>query len=196
MKKKFLKTVAFLMAAVLVFTLTACGVEKDTGENDVNSLTYWVPMPSDLATRVSSFNEISMYKKREADTGIHINFVHPPNDQAAEQFKLMIASGDLPDIIEYNWSAYTGGLQQAIKDGIVLPLNDYLDYAPNFKAALEKGELAENYRRGSTTDDGYLYGWALDLEDGWCGIRGTILENNIIRKYVFSNKKKKKDILQ
>ena len=38
-------------------------------------------------------------------------------------------------------------------------------------------------------NDGYLYGWALDLEDGWCGIRGTILENNIIRKYVFSNKK-------
>ena len=35
-------------------------------------------------------------------------------------------------------------------------------------------------------NDGYLYGWSMDLEDGWYGIRGTILENNIIRKYVFS----------
>ena len=35
-------------------------------------------------------------------------------------------------------------------------------------------------------NDGYLYGWALDLEDGWCGMRGTILENNIIRKFAFS----------
>ena len=32
-------------------------------------------------------------------------------------------------------------------------------------------------------NDGYLYGWSLDLEDGWNGMRGTILENNIIRKY-------------
>ena len=37
-------------------------------------------------------------------------------------------------------------------------------------------------------NDGYLYGWSLDLEDGWNGMRGTILENNIIRKYVFSQR--------
>ena len=37
-------------------------------------------------------------------------------------------------------------------------------------------------------NDGYLYGWSLDLEDGWCGMRGTILENNIIRKYTFSKR--------
>ena len=35
-------------------------------------------------------------------------------------------------------------------------------------------------------NDGYLYGWSLDLEDGWLGIRGTILENNIIRKFAYS----------
>ena len=37
-------------------------------------------------------------------------------------------------------------------------------------------------------NDGYLYGWSLDLEDGWCGMRGTILENNVIRKYTFSKR--------
>ena len=36
-------------------------------------------------------------------------------------------------------------------------------------------------------NDGYLFGWSLDLENGWCGIRGTIIENNIIRKYCFSH---------
>lgn len=37
-------------------------------------------------------------------------------------------------------------------------------------------------------NDGYLYGWSLDLEDGWCGMRGTIIENNVIRKYTFSRR--------
>ena len=35
-------------------------------------------------------------------------------------------------------------------------------------------------------NDGYLYGWALDLENGWYGIRGTIIENKVIRKYTFA----------
>ena len=39
-----------------------------------------------------------------------------------------------------------------------------------------------------TSGDGLLNGscWSLDLEDGWQGMRGTIIENNIFRKYVYS----------
>ena len=32
-------------------------------------------------------------------------------------------------------------------------------------------------------NDGYIYPWAMDLENGWYGMRGTIIENNVIRKY-------------
>ena len=32
-------------------------------------------------------------------------------------------------------------------------------------------------------NDGYVYTWAMDLENGWYGMRGTIIENNVIRKY-------------
>lgn len=39
-------------------------------------------------------------------------------------------------------------------------------------------------------NDGYLYGWALDLENGRCGMRGTIIENNVIRKFQFDKKSK------
>ena len=31
-------------------------------------------------------------------------------------------------------------------------------------------------------NDGYVYPWSMDLEDGWYGMRGTIIENNVIRK--------------
>ena len=29
---------------------------------------------------------------------------------------------------------------------------------------------------------GYVYAWAMDLENGWYGMRGTVIENNVIRK--------------
>ena len=38
--------------------------------------------------------------------------------------------------------------------------------------------------------DGLLSGacWSLDLEDGWAGMRGTVIERNIFRKYAYSQK--------
>lgn len=30
--------------------------------------------------------------------------------------------------------------------------------------------------------------WSLDLEDGWAGMRGTVIERNIFRKYAYSQK--------
>lgn len=40
------------------------------------------------------------------------------------------------------------------------------------------------------SNDGLLSGssWSLDLEDGWLGMRGTVIENNIFRKYAYSSK--------
>jgi putative aldouronate transport system substrate-binding protein len=50
----------------------------------------------------------------------------------------MVASRELPDIIEYNWSLYPGGPEKAISDGIIIEINDLVDkYSPNFKKYLE-----------------------------------------------------------
>ena len=47
-----------------------------------------------------------MYKELEKITGVKINFVHPTFDQAQEKFSLMIASGNLTDIVETDWRTY------------------------------------------------------------------------------------------
>lgn len=149
---------AMLTAASL---LAACGpgnTAKNNGEGE--TLTYWVGMNSAIATKVQSFNDIEMYKEREKETGVHIEFIHPALGQESEQFNLMLASKKLPDIIEYSWANYVGGPQAAIDDGLIIALDDYIDKAPNFKARLEeKSELGDLYRKGSTTDDGHYYGF-------------------------------------
>ena len=59
--------------------------------------------------------------------------------QEKEQFNLLLSSGDLPDIISYNWYEFPGGPQKAINDGYILKLNGLIeDYAPNLKRTLEE----------------------------------------------------------
>ena len=50
--------------------------------------------------------------------------------------------------------------------------------------ATEACWIHDNYVSG----DGLLSGacWSLDLEDGWQGMRGTVIERNIFRKYAYS----------
>ena len=100
-----------------------------------------------------------MYQQREKDSGIHIEFIHPALGQEAEQFNLMIASRDLPDLVEYNWVNYQGGVQKAIDDGVIIKLNDYIDqYAPNFKKTVSDGsKLSKIYDKGSKTDEGNYF---------------------------------------
>lgn len=157
--KRIVSTVT--AAAIIAAVLGGCGSKETTqGKMSGKEISYWVAMDTNVSTRIKSYNEVSMYKQREKDSGVHINFIHPANGQEKEQFNLMIASRDLPDIIEYNWSNYSGGIQKAIDDGIITALNDYMQSAPNFKAALEnKNELSDIYRKGSLTDEGDYFGF-------------------------------------
>ena len=73
-----------------------------------------------------------------------MEYIHPNDQQTAEQFNLMIASDELPDVIEYDWTgrsagSYPGGPEKAIQDGVILELNDLIDqYAPNLKKNLKR----------------------------------------------------------
>ncbi|TDF94061.1 extracellular solute-binding protein [Paenibacillus piri] len=123
------------------------------------TLTMFVSMDPKVAATMKNYNEIAAFKELEKRTGIHIDFIHPAAMDSAgikEQFNLMVASGDLPDMIYYNWiNDFNGGPNKAIKDGVILPLNDLVDkYAPNIKAFMNSDPKANKQMR---TDDGTIY---------------------------------------
>lgn len=158
-KKKFLAVGLAGVLALSAIGLSGCSGGQTNGSDELTSFTYWVPMDSVIATRVNSFNDITIYQQREKDSGIHIEFIHPALGQEKEQFNLMIASRELPDVIEYNWEAYNGGPKAAIDDGIIIALNDYIDsVTPNFKNAItSRDELAPIYDKGTKTDSGQYF---------------------------------------
>lgn len=127
------KLLCALLAGILLAAMPAIGAAEE-----IPTITYWVNLEfSDVLT---SYDDIKPLELAQERLGINIEWQHPPVGQESEQFNLMVVSGELPDIIEYSWnSAYPGGAEAAIEDGVILELNEIIDtMMPNYKAYLEK----------------------------------------------------------
>ena len=138
------------------------------------TLSFWVPFSS---TFIQTLDENVVYQEMERLTGIKMAFIHPPAGQESEQYNLMIASGDYPDIIEYGGNLnYPGGPDQAIADGVFLRLNDLIEqHAPNFRRLRE---TYDDIRAQTISDEGNIWGFRMiDFVPGdpWAG---TIIRND------------------
>ncbi|NJP41099.1 extracellular solute-binding protein [Oscillospiraceae bacterium HV4-5-C5C] len=119
------------------------------------TLTYWVSLNSNVAANYSSLADTPYAKEYEALTGVHIEYQHPASGQENEQFNLMMASAEYPDIIDWNWLTYSGGPQKAIDDGVILSLNDVMaENAPNLTTYLQANPDIDKMVK---TDEGNYY---------------------------------------
>jgi putative aldouronate transport system substrate-binding protein len=139
---------------------------------DGMELSYWCTIsPRTTATR-ATHAEVDGWKEAEKYTGIKIKWIHAPEAQAKEPFNLMIASGDLPDIISWNWFAdFPGGPEKAIADKVILKLNDIASKsAPNLSKFLN---ARPDIVKQVVTDAGSLYlvpflrTWIKDKSEDW-----------------------------
>ncbi len=133
---------------------------------DKITLTYWVPLNEKYTSVITNFNDLEMSKELEKITNIHIEYQHPVEESADEQFNLMVASNNLPDIIEQNWTGRPGGPEKALADNVIIDMTDLIDkYAPNYKKIL--AETPEGAKQAATNDGrqymmtGFYYGDAV-----------------------------------
>jgi len=184
--KKVTKLVAVASAAALIAgSLAGCGGNKG-GSGEGGALRYWATLDGASAQTISSYSEMLMYQEMEKATGVKVEFIHPvAGSTGAEAFNTLLASSNLPEMIEYNWNSYAGGADAAIEDGVIIALNDYLeDYAPNYYSyvAGEKNEEHDNlYKAETMTDSGNYYGFrqlGIGNSRGFCGliVRADLLE--------------------
>lgn len=134
----------------------ASGPDAGKVSGTATSVTWWMD-PMQLSSSVlSGFDESKGWQQYEKNLGVDIVWQQPASGQSAEQFNLIVASPDMPDIMYYNWlTGYPGGPDAAIADGKIVALNDYIDeYAPNFAAYLK---AHPDIAKEVTTDTGNLY---------------------------------------
>lgn len=183
MKLNFLKkTIAFSLASIMTISVVGCGntTQKETEESKASvetatsaqasetvqeeefsypidtdeTLTWMVPMESNTSSIVDNLGETEFAKVLQEKTGVKIEFICPTGNYR-EQVNLALASGELPDIIDEElWVSFPGGPEKAIQDGYIIPLNDLMEYAPNFNAYIAD---KEEYQKWLKADDGTIY---------------------------------------
>ena len=123
---------------------TAAVAETTAGEeNDKpyagTKLTWWVKLNANVSATYPNLGDTPWAKYVQEKTGIEIEFIHPTVGSEKEQFSIMVASGEYPDIIEHQWVSYAGGPGAAIEDGVIISLNDvFEEKAPNMKKLLKE----------------------------------------------------------
>ncbi|MDO4295379.1 MAG: extracellular solute-binding protein [bacterium] len=123
---------------------------------DGGTLTYWLQLNPNVSANYTNLGDTELGKQWQKETGVTLEFQHPAAGQVKEQFNLLVADGNLPDIMEYQWvKDYPGGPEKAIRDGVIISLNDVIDqYCPNLKAYLaEHPEVDKKIK----TDDGNYF---------------------------------------
>ncbi|NOU74988.1 extracellular solute-binding protein [Paenibacillus sp. LMG 31458] len=122
---------------------SATGVKVTYPLTTDKTLSYWEELTSITASLKPSLGEIPFYQEWQKRTGVKLKFISPApgaGDQIKSAFNVMLASGDLPDMIEYDLIAnLPGGPDKAINDGYILKLNDLLaKNAPNLMKYLKE----------------------------------------------------------
>lgn len=119
---------------------------------DGDTLSYWFMLqPFMMGYNNYTPEDFTYFKEMEARTGVHLDLIPVSMFSVAEQFSLMVTSGDYADLIESATTYYSGGANKSIEDGFVLDLADYLDDMPNYVAWLDSDPT---YRKDIETLDG------------------------------------------
>lgn len=124
--------------------------------NEPITLTAWIEGGAD-----TDWSQNVFLKEIEEKANIKLEIISTPSSDSLEKRNLMLAGDDYPDLLLTDWTAIltkSDIMQFAVKEGIFLPITEYVDkYGNNMKRVFDENPA---YREGSTAPDGEIYGFA------------------------------------
>ena len=116
---------------------------------DGESISWWFSYVDDITPDDSQF-----FQQMQERTGITVEWQCPNKQTAAENFNLMIASGDWTDMVTGLGGMYTTGLNGALEEGIIQDLTDVVrENMPAYQNVLASNE---EYTVDTKLDDGRI----------------------------------------
>ena len=172
------KRISFALAAFMTAAVALSGCQGGGGDTTKSSvdlgdsyplkgdveLSYWISSDFYALAEGGKDGNTPFLQELKKQTGVTVHYQSPPAGQAAEAFNLMIASGDMPDIVQHGWPGFPGGgPEKAISENNIIVLNDMLDnYAPDFKKYLQDNPEIDKMVK---TDSGNYYMFPSVRED-------------------------------
>lgn len=135
---RFIRSVAAILLAA--FFAAGCAgqapVKNDTVAEKAPEIDYLTLALSSMPYNCNTLGDTRFGQELMNRLGVKINFRHYSTN---EERYTILASGDLPDIFENEWTTFMGGPQQAIENGYIIKLNDVINHdSPNLRGYLDK----------------------------------------------------------
>lgn len=147
MSKRF-KAIAFLLVLLIVATLPVVWGKQASTKRSPITLKILKAKSVDEVPH----DQMDVFKTVEEKMNLDLVWDNPPDSNFKERYNLLMASGDIPDIII---DMPAGDLIKYSQMGVIVPLNKYIDkFAPNLRAWLRK---RPEIKKAITSADGNIY---------------------------------------
>lgn len=140
---------------------------------DGTTLTAWCNLDGSFTEALTEWNDLYILPAMEKAIGVNLDITTVSSNVAEEQYPLMIASGDWPDMMPI--SNYTGGDEQAYEDEVITDLTDLLaEYAPDYWSKAQSMDTGT--QKSLKSGDKYLTIYT--LLDKKYTIQGTVIRQD------------------
>ena len=154
MKKKFqgLKRTAAFCAAIGIFTTALTGCNNNSSKVADDGKEH-IKIFANFSSAEMGKGDPVIFEKIEEALNVKLDFIVPPSTNYKERLQIMLVSGDYPDLVlfpDVNDESY----KNAIKNKVILPLEKYIEKAPNIKDYT----YDISWKNIKNEDDGLIYG--------------------------------------
>ncbi len=163
-----------------IFGEDAAPAEVSYPLDTTESLELLATFPDPLfASYPNAMADCQIYQEAEKATGVKMEYNGLSTSASAEQFNIMITSGDYPDLIGWGLN-YANGDEAAVEEEIYLDLTEYIaQYAPNYYKLLSTDD---ELLKSALTDSNYITGFhALVTEDADT-VAGMVIRTDLLDK--------------
>ncbi len=123
------------------------------GDKTITIWDGWFPFFA--AFGMNTYDDTLFFQEMEKRTGIKTEFHLENAENAVEKFNLMVAGGDYCDLMHDVDTNYTGGLDTAWEDDVIIAIDDLIDeWMPNYYEALHSQDV---FLSDLTSNEGNIY---------------------------------------
>ena len=132
-----------------------------------------------FASYPNAMADCQIYQEAEKATGVKMTYTGLSTSASSEQFNVIMASGDYPDLVGWGLN-YATGDDAAIEDEVYIDLTEYIaEYAPNYWSILS---VDDEMLDTAITDGGYIVGFHAVRTQESLGKAGLVIRTDLLEE--------------